>query len=53
LKVPVLSDRLRKWRAEMSPDDRAAFEAIAGDLLADFGYEISSASGREVAEVRP
>jgi hypothetical protein len=26
----------------MSPADRAAYEAEAGDLLADLGYEIGS-----------
>ena len=30
---------LRDWRADMAPDDAAAFEAIAGDLLRRLGYE--------------
>jgi hypothetical protein len=30
---------VRDWRAEMSAEDRAAFEAVAGDLLAELGYE--------------
>lgn len=30
---------LRDWRAEMSGDDVALFEAIAGDLLVELGYE--------------
>ncbi|CAN5154735.1 sulfotransferase [soil metagenome] len=33
---------LRDWRAEMSPQDVGAFEGVAGDLLADLGYETSS-----------
>jgi LPS sulfotransferase NodH len=30
---------LRDWRAELAPEDVAAFEAVAGDLLAELGYE--------------
>jgi Sulfotransferase family len=30
---------LRDWREEMSRDDVALFEAIAGDLLSELGYE--------------
>jgi hypothetical protein len=33
---------LREWRTQMSADDARAFEAIAGDLLADLGYELST-----------
>ena len=29
---------LRDWRAQMSPADVAAFEAVAGDLLRELGY---------------
>jgi sulfotransferase family protein len=32
-------DRAAAWRTEMSPEDIAAFEAVAGDLLAELGYE--------------
>ena len=32
---------VRNWRSQMSPEDAAAFERIAGDLLADLGYESS------------
>ena len=41
LKRPV-AGRLRDWRAEMSPRDVGAFEGVAGDLLAELGYETSS-----------
>jgi hypothetical protein len=34
---------VRDWRTEMSADDRAAFEAVAGDLLAELGYEVETA----------
>jgi hypothetical protein len=30
---------VRDWRAEMAPADVAAFEAVAGDTLADCGYD--------------
>jgi hypothetical protein len=40
LKRP-LTPRLRDWRAEMAPQDVAAFEGVAGDLLHDLGYEVS------------
>ncbi len=32
---------MRDWRSQMSGDDIALFEAIAGDLLSDLGYELS------------
>ncbi len=31
---------VRSWREEMSPVEVRAFEAVAGDLLADLGYEL-------------
>jgi hypothetical protein len=31
---------VRDWRTQMSRDDALAFEAIAGDLLAELGYEL-------------
>ncbi len=34
---------LRDWRSQMAPADVAAFEAVAGDLLRELGYE---AAGR-------
>jgi len=33
------------WRERMSPADRAAYEALAGDLLAELGYETSTPNG--------
>ncbi len=32
---------MRDWRSQMARDDVALFEAIAGDLLADCGYEVT------------
>jgi hypothetical protein len=35
---------LRDWRTQMAPDQLLAFEAIAGDLLSELGYERGAAS---------
>lgn len=37
--------RLARWREEMSATELAEFEAVAGDLLAELGYELGSATG--------
>jgi hypothetical protein len=37
---PPSADRVARWRTQMSGDDRAAFEAVAGDLLAELGYPV-------------
>jgi len=34
---------MRNWRTQMAPDDVALVETIAGDLLADLGYEVTGA----------
>ena len=36
---------VRSWRDEMSAEDVAAFEAVAGDLLSELGYEVTSGAG--------
>jgi hypothetical protein len=33
------------WKQRMSPQDRAAYEALAGELLAELGYEIDQPNG--------
>jgi hypothetical protein len=33
---------VRDWRVEMSAADRAAFEAVAGDLLDELGYDVET-----------
>lgn len=38
--------RIGRWRTEMSEADRQRFEAIAGPLLAQLGYEIGPVRGR-------
>jgi hypothetical protein len=43
---PPDPSRLGRWRTEMSPEDRAAFEDAAGDLLAELGYELEGQPAR-------
>jgi len=43
---------LRDWRAQMRPVDLAAFERIAGDLLLELGYEVSTPAGRRAPDRR-
>ena len=35
---PPSADRVARWRTQMGPEQRAAFEAEAGDLLKQLGY---------------
>lgn len=35
---PPQSSRIGRWRDELTPDQLAAYESIAGDLLDDLGY---------------
>ena len=39
---PPDPSRLARWKEEMDPDDNAAFEAVAGELLTELGYEMVS-----------
>ncbi len=41
-KEPPREDRLGMWRQRMSPDEIASYEAIAGPLLTELGYELGS-----------
>lgn len=48
---------LRNWKTQMPPEDIERFEAVAGDLLSELGYErrtdgISTASRQYVARLR-
>jgi len=47
-----LSPGARSWRRDMDPADVAAFEAVAGDLLADCGYERATDHPRASARAR-
>jgi hypothetical protein len=37
---PPSAERVSRWRRQMSEEDRVAFEAVAGELLADLGYPV-------------
>ena len=37
---------VRNWQSEMSPDDVAAFESVAGHLLHELGYDVTT-TGRD------
>ena len=39
---PPREDRLGRWRSELGPGEIAAYEAVAGDLLAQLGYEVGA-----------
>jgi hypothetical protein len=39
VKSPPTTERVGAWRTEMSPADRAEFERVAGELLAELGYD--------------
>jgi Sulfotransferase domain len=43
---PPQRARAGRWRTDMSVADREAFEAIAGDLLAELGYEVGAGASR-------
>jgi hypothetical protein len=37
---PPDPSKLDKWRTQMRPEDLAAYDAVAGDLLSELGYEV-------------
>jgi hypothetical protein len=37
---PPQTQRAGRWRTDMSAEDRREFEAVAGELLAELGYEV-------------
>jgi hypothetical protein len=43
---PPQRERAGRWRTDMSARDREAFEAIAGDLLVELGYDIGQPARR-------
>ena len=43
---PPDPERVERWRTEMSAEDRAVYEELAGDLLADLGYEVEDAAAK-------
>jgi hypothetical protein len=48
---PPTTERSGRWRTEMTTEELAGFESVAGELLAEPGYELStdrSAAGEGV-----
>lgn len=37
---PPRTDRIARWRSQMTEADRVEYEDVAGDLLAELGYEV-------------
>ncbi len=35
---PPNSDRIQRWKTEMSKQDKAAYRRVAGDVLSQLGY---------------
>jgi hypothetical protein len=46
IKEPPQKERVGTWREEMNEVDQRAFEEIAGELLAELGYETTTSAGR-------
>jgi Sulfotransferase family len=44
-KEPPRSDRVGMWRKRMTPEEVAEYEAVAGDMLVELGYELGSEAG--------
>jgi hypothetical protein len=42
--APPQAGRIEVWRSEMSEADRREFEGVAGDLLAELGYETEASA---------
>ena len=49
---PPNPELIGTWRKKMPAADRAAYESLAGDLLADLGYELETPGDGEVHEPR-
>jgi hypothetical protein len=43
--TPPAPSAMYRWREKMSAEDIAEFDAAAGGLLAELGYEVGTASG--------
>lgn len=39
---PTSTERVGRWKTDMDPEDIAAFERVAGDLLEELGYEVTT-----------
>jgi hypothetical protein len=49
-KEPPRSDRVGMWRERMTEEEIAEYEAVAGDMLVELGYELATDAGRQRAE---
>jgi hypothetical protein len=49
-KEPPRSDRIGMWRERMTEAEIAEYEGVAGDMLAELGYELVTDEGRARAE---
>jgi hypothetical protein len=50
---PPRSDRIGMWRERMSPDEIADYERIAGPLLRELGYGLSTGTGTQASARQP
>ena len=51
-KEPPQSDRIGMWRERMTPEEVAEYETVAGDMLAELGYELGSEAGEARAAAK-
>jgi hypothetical protein len=51
-KEPPRSDRVGMWRERMTASEVAEYEAVAGDLLVELGYELGSQAGHARAAAK-
>ncbi|MFN8149722.1 MAG: sulfotransferase [Solirubrobacterales bacterium] len=42
---PPDPSKLDKWRTQMAPEDLAAYEGVAGEMLEELGYELGAGTG--------
>ena len=49
-KEPPRSDRIGMWRERMTDTEVAEYEAVAGDMLAELGYEVVTDEGKARAQ---
>jgi hypothetical protein len=50
---PPRTDRVARWKTRMEDADRVAFEAVAGVLLSELGYEVEDRPGESAADADP
>jgi len=48
---PPSAERIGRWRQKMKPADLRLFQAVAGDLLQELGYELAPAGSMSPPEV--